>query len=92
MYKDNKGRIGNYFLPACAAEVEAIDREIEQCMTILDRRFFDDVRSFNQRFASTQTDESHNSGHEGSSRDQPEDESDFIINYDIKYRMGGREE
>lgn len=51
VYKDNKGRIGNYFLPACAAEVLAIDDLLADAIPGLSREFFDSVREFNACFS-----------------------------------------
>ncbi|MFL6284431.1 MAG: Eco57I restriction-modification methylase domain-containing protein [Pyrinomonadaceae bacterium] len=51
VYKDNKGRIGNYYLPACSAEVEAIDAALARNIKELSPEFFEDVRTFNQIFS-----------------------------------------
>jgi Eco57I restriction-modification methylase len=51
VYKDNKGRIGNFFLPACQKEIEAIDDALVKHCPALSPRFFEDVRAFNQTFS-----------------------------------------
>ena len=40
VYKDNKGRIGNYFLPACKEIIEEIDDVISWDTAILSREFW----------------------------------------------------
>jgi hypothetical protein len=51
VYKDNKGRIGNFFLPACERQVRAIDDYLSEVVTGLTPEFFDDIRSFNASFS-----------------------------------------
>jgi hypothetical protein len=51
VYKDNKGRIGNFFLPACEEQVLAIDSFLGSAVPKLSVRFFDDIRSFNASFS-----------------------------------------
>jgi hypothetical protein len=51
VYKDNKGRIGNYFLPACAELTACIDSAIARHVPHLSEDFFEDVRSFNDSFS-----------------------------------------
>jgi len=51
VFKDNKGRIGNFFLPACAATTSRIDSAIARHVPHLSEEFFEDVRAFNQSFS-----------------------------------------
>ena len=51
VYKDNKGRIGNFYLPACAKQVEAIDTALAHYIPELSLDFFEDVRAFNADFS-----------------------------------------
>jgi len=51
VYKDNKGRIGNFFLPACEVEVFAIDTFLGKAVPTLSAEFFRDVRNFNSSFS-----------------------------------------
>jgi len=51
VYKDNKGRIGNFFLPACEDEVVAIDTFLGKSVPTLSVAFFEDVRNFNATFS-----------------------------------------
>jgi hypothetical protein len=51
VYKDNKGRIGNYLLPACGDEVAAIDGFLGASVAILSTEFFEDIRAFNAGFS-----------------------------------------
>lgn len=51
VYKDNKGRIGNFFLPACSEIVRDIDHELSDALPWLTAEFFDDVRRFNEAFS-----------------------------------------
>ncbi|MDQ2946619.1 MAG: putative DNA binding domain-containing protein, partial [Acidobacteriota bacterium] len=51
VYKDNKGRIGNFFLPACEQEIVAIDTFLGTVVPMLSVEFFEDVRNFNARFS-----------------------------------------
>jgi hypothetical protein len=55
VYKDNKGRIGNYFLPACSTEVEAIDAALARNIKELSPEFFENIRMFNQVFSRATT-------------------------------------
>jgi hypothetical protein len=50
VYKDNKGRIGNYFLPACDDQIQKINAALSHC-TGLSPQFFDDVHEFNLSFS-----------------------------------------
>jgi hypothetical protein len=51
VYKDNKGRIGNFYLPACAEITGNIDRELSRALPWLTDSFFDDIRQFNESFS-----------------------------------------
>ncbi len=51
VYKDNKGRIGNYFLPACSANVHEIDLALADAVPGLSREFFADIAEFNALFS-----------------------------------------
>jgi hypothetical protein len=50
VYKDNKGRIGNWFLPGCDEQIKAIDAALANC-TGLNAAFFEDLREFNLSFS-----------------------------------------
>jgi hypothetical protein len=52
VYKDNKGRIGNYYLPRCEAEILAIDDFLADHVPGLSRSFFESVRASNKAFSS----------------------------------------
>ncbi|MER9629618.1 DNA methyltransferase [Mesorhizobium sp. M0296] len=51
VFKDNRGRIGNYFLPDCSAQVVAIDDAIERSGIGIVPGFFADIREHNAIFA-----------------------------------------
>jgi hypothetical protein len=51
VYKDNRGRIGNYYLPGCAAQIVAIDDAIERSGIGILPGFFADIREHNAIFA-----------------------------------------
>ena len=51
VYKDNRGRIGNYFLPGCSTLVIRIDDAIERSEIGIDAGFFGDIREQNAIFA-----------------------------------------
>ena len=51
VYKDNKGRIGNYFLPACESNIAAIDRVLATRVPQLTEQFVDDIRECNAMFS-----------------------------------------
>lgn len=51
VFKDNRGRIGNFFLPACAVQIVAIDNAIEQAGIGIVPGFFADIREHNAIFA-----------------------------------------
>lgn len=51
VFKDNKGRIGNFFLPACQNSIETIDAAITQAIPELSMEFFEDIRESNRIFS-----------------------------------------
>ncbi|TRA94411.1 MULTISPECIES: Eco57I restriction-modification methylase domain-containing protein [Rhizobium/Agrobacterium group] len=51
VYKDNRGRIGNYFLPGCSNQIIAIDDAIERAGIGIVPGFFADIREHNAIFA-----------------------------------------
>lgn len=51
VFKDNKGRIGNYFLPGCSAQIFAIDDAIERSGIGIEQGFFADIREHNAIFS-----------------------------------------
>jgi hypothetical protein len=51
VFKDNRGRIGNYFLPGCAVHINAIDDAIERSGIGIEPGFFADIREHNAIFA-----------------------------------------
>jgi hypothetical protein len=51
VYKDNKGRKGNYHLPSCSDEIFSIDSALVKHMPNLSFELFEDIRGFNQSFA-----------------------------------------
>jgi hypothetical protein len=51
VFKDNRGRIGNYFLPGCSSEILAIDDAIERSGIGIEPGFFADVREHNAIFS-----------------------------------------
>jgi hypothetical protein len=57
VYKDNKGRIGNYFLPACQEVVDEIDAFLARNVPGLSAEFFLSVRDFNASFSTAQIEE-----------------------------------
>jgi hypothetical protein len=50
VFKDNKGRIGNYYLPACYEQINAIDATLANSIG-LSAQFFESVREFNLSFS-----------------------------------------
>lgn len=58
VYKDNKGRIGNFFLPACEEETLAIDTFLGSAVPQLSAAFFEDIRNFNACFSRAEIEES----------------------------------
>ncbi|MFJ5698996.1 Eco57I restriction-modification methylase domain-containing protein [Arthrobacter sp. NPDC093139] len=55
VYKDNRGRVGNWYLPACSAQMHAIDAVLAKQVDVLDEEFFADIQAFNSRFSTAQT-------------------------------------
>jgi len=53
VYKDNRGRIGNWYMPACWREIRAIDEALTRHVPALTADVMDDVRSFNARFSTS---------------------------------------
>ncbi len=51
VYKDNKGRIGNFYLPACEDQTIAIDTFLGTSVPSLSLEFFEDIRNFNASFS-----------------------------------------
>lgn len=51
VYKDNKGRIGNFFLPSCELQTLAIDTFLGRTLPSLSAEFFEDIRNFNACFS-----------------------------------------
>ena len=51
VYKDNKGRIGNFYLPACENEIRQIDDALVTHVELLSVTFMETIRAFNQGFA-----------------------------------------
>ncbi len=51
VYKENRGRKGNFHLPSCQAEVLVIDSVLAQHIPGLSEEFFEDVRAFSARFS-----------------------------------------
>lgn len=49
--KDNKGKIGNFFLPACKSEIQAIDNLLADNVEYFSREFFENIRLFNENFS-----------------------------------------
>jgi len=57
VYKDNRGRIGNYFLPACQSTIDEIDACLAKHVLALSPEFFLDIRDFNASFSTAQVEE-----------------------------------
>jgi hypothetical protein len=51
VFKDNQGRKGNYFLPACESITRKIDSVINQALDGIDRDFIDSIQGFNASFS-----------------------------------------
>jgi len=51
VYKDNKGRIGNYYLPACDELIRNIDQALVSYVPVLSAEFMADIQVFNQSFS-----------------------------------------
>lgn len=56
VYKDNKGRIGNFYLPNCFELVERIDDALQSSGLGVPDEFFRDIRESNAVFCRTATD------------------------------------
>jgi hypothetical protein len=54
VFKDNEGRIGNFYLPACAAEVHLIDEFLAGAQLGLSAEMLEDIRGFNQSFSTAE--------------------------------------
>ena len=55
VYKENVGRIGNFFLPACSSQILDIDDALSRSIAELSDDFFEDIREFNVRFSRSTT-------------------------------------
>lgn len=53
VYKENKGIIGNYYLPACEMLVFEIDSFLANTVPALSTAFFEDIQNFNACFSRT---------------------------------------
>jgi hypothetical protein len=51
VYKDNKGRIGNFYLPGCKEITEKIDKCLSNHLPDISTDFFEDIRNFNNSFS-----------------------------------------
>ena len=58
VYKDNRGRIGNFFLPACSDLCAQVDACLSKHLPSLSAEFFEDVRDFNRGFSRSIVEES----------------------------------
>ncbi len=56
VYKDNKGRVGNYFLPACVEQIREIDAALAKHIPCLSHQFFVDIAEFNATFSRAEVD------------------------------------
>ena len=56
VYKDNKGRIGNFYLPACEREISAIDTLLAKAVPGLTTEFLLDIQNSNICFSRVQVD------------------------------------
>lgn len=54
VFKENKGRIGNYYLPACQGTVDMIDASLAKHVPGLSPKFFEDLQRFNASFSTAQ--------------------------------------
>jgi hypothetical protein len=57
VYKKNRGRIGNYYLPACQEMVDEIDAFLAKHVRALSPEFFLDIRDFNASFSTAHVEE-----------------------------------
>lgn len=55
VYKDNRGRIGNFYLPACREIVHEIDDCLSRHINGLDSQFFEDIQNFNLNFSTSES-------------------------------------
>lgn len=53
VYKENVGRIGNFYLPTCSRQIRDIDDALSRNVAELSEEFFDDIREFNIRFSTS---------------------------------------
>jgi len=51
VYKDNQGRIGNFYLPACSEDIRLIDEALTRNITYLSHEFMHDIAEFNRVFS-----------------------------------------
>lgn len=56
VYKDNKGRIGNFYLPACEEETLEIDQLLGGAVPGFSKEFFIRIRDFNMCFSRSESD------------------------------------
>jgi hypothetical protein len=59
VYKENRGRIGNWFLPACWREIRAIDDALCRYLPALSPGVMEDIRAFNERFSTSELNDNH---------------------------------
>jgi hypothetical protein len=62
VYKENRGRIGNFHLPSCYDTIEEIDGALARHVPALAGGFFEDVRAFNASFSTAQVEEADEAG------------------------------
>ncbi len=55
VFKENKGRIGNFYLPDCERETKSIDDALSRHIEFLSQEFFENIREFNIRFSRSDT-------------------------------------
>ena len=55
VYKDNRGRIGNFYLPACRETVLEIDGCLAKHIKGIDSGFFQDIQEFGMSFSTAET-------------------------------------
>ena len=60
VFKDNRGRVGNYYLPDCNELVLEIDSFLATHVQGLTPSFFSDIQSFNTSFSRTSREEDGN--------------------------------
>jgi len=56
-FKENKGRIGNWYMPACGREVRQIDDVLAEHVKVLTSEGMAEIRRFNSRFSTASTSE-----------------------------------